>query len=116
MFSRALRQSSRRVAAISATGRIASVSPSMLGAIAPALHLAIIYCSPDHNPMPLALQLSFVDGRRGDALDGRSFSAEPRTDGFSATGPSHACPRHEAGAKLCCRCEGLADRGLVHSR
>ncbi|EMD94221.1 hypothetical protein COCHEDRAFT_1093083 [Bipolaris maydis C5] len=35
MFSRAIRQSSRRVAAISATSRIASVSPSQLSAIAP---------------------------------------------------------------------------------
>lgn len=41
MFSRAIRQSGRRVAAISASSRIASVSPSQPPAIAPAAPSAI---------------------------------------------------------------------------
>jgi hypothetical protein len=68
MFSRAIRQSSRRVAAISATSRIASVSPSNPVATAPALHLAFIDSLYDRFPMSLALQLSCVAGLRAAAM------------------------------------------------
>lgn len=78
MFSRAIRQSSRRVAAISASGRIASVSPSKVAAIAPALHLAIIYSIPESVLVPLALQLSFLDAVGAAAtVDEELFLAEP---------------------------------------
>jgi hypothetical protein len=69
MFSRALRQSSRRVAAISASSRIASVSPSKPASIAPAFHPAIVFSSSVQIMMPLALPLSGLDARGGVALD-----------------------------------------------
>ena len=62
MFSRAIRQSSRRVAAISASSRIASVSPSQTPQNAPAAVAAIFHSSQTPDTMPLALHWSFVDG------------------------------------------------------
>jgi hypothetical protein len=70
MFSRAIRQSSRRVAAISASSRIASVSPSHPPAIAPAAVAAIARSSQTRDTMPLAPQWSFVDGIGGAAMGG----------------------------------------------
>ena len=73
MFSRALRQSSRRVAAISASGRIASVSPSKPASIAPACHPAIVCSSPDGIAMPLELQSLGVDALGGAAMAAREL-------------------------------------------
>jgi hypothetical protein len=77
MFSRAIRQSSRRVAAISASSRIASVSPSQPPAIAPAAVAAMDRSLQTRDTMPLAPQWSFVDGNGAAVLVARSLhSAE----------------------------------------
>ena len=79
MFSRAIRQSSRRVAAISASGRIASVSPSQPPQFAPAAVAAIACSSQTASPMPLAPQWSFVDGV-GAAVCGGGCEELPSTE------------------------------------
>jgi hypothetical protein len=79
MFSRAIRQSSRRVAAISATGRIASVSPSQPPAIAPSDRPAIAASSQNRYPMPLAPQWGFVDGTGRAALGGKKLPSAEST-------------------------------------
>jgi hypothetical protein len=96
MFSRAIRQSSRRVAAISASGRIASVSPSHPPQTAPAAVAAIVRSSQTPCPMPLARHWSFVDGfGAAAAVRWLQSSCEelplPRasTDSFAPTRPAH---------------------------
>lgn len=78
MFSRALRQSSRRVAAVSASGRLASVSPSNLAAIAPAIYRIIDTSSNCLFPVPIVVRWSFV----GAIWLRWSSSTVPSTDGY----------------------------------
>lgn len=88
MFSRAIRQSSRRVAAISASSRIASVSPSQLPAIAPAA-ASTIACNPNTRlPMPLALHWSSSD----DGMRPAARCVEMAMGDGSSPQPSRAKP------------------------
>jgi hypothetical protein len=87
MFSRAIRQSSRRVAAISASSRIASVSPSNSTAIAPA--------SPSRHRPRLQMHLSDANGSSREL--GRCWAllrwstgallVDPSTNAFFCTRP-----------------------------
>ncbi|KAH6878878.1 ATP synthase-like protein subunit alpha [Alternaria rosae] len=76
MFSRAIRQSSRRVAAISATSRIASVSPSQPPAIAPAA--PPLYRSAVLTPFvrPQTRAPAFTNAIRSYAADAKATPTE----------------------------------------
>jgi len=76
MFSRAIRQSSRRVAAISAGGRIASVSSSHLAAIAFILHFGNVYSSGTSLATTIDSQLEGALLLAAVAMEGELFSIE----------------------------------------
>ncbi|KAF2662803.1 ATP synthase-like protein subunit alpha [Lophiostoma macrostomum CBS 122681] len=81
MFSRAVR-AAPRVAAISASSRIASVSPSNPAAIAPAVHRAIIGSVSRASAAPIALRQSFAEEMDAAAMTRATpavFSAATKT-------------------------------------
>lgn len=80
MFGRALRQSSRRVAAISASGRIASVSPSKSVAIAPVSHLAVARSSNARFATSMAPRCGVAGQQRWLRRPEGSCFGEPSTD------------------------------------
>jgi hypothetical protein len=124
MFRNALRQSSRTVGAISASGRVAAVralSPRPKGA----------QCHLDRSLQHRTSQLtrwSDADrwlGAAGElptALLSMFFRPSVNSTGltFSVTGTNcrASCPQRssKAGPKLRCRRKGLAHRGLLHPR